>query len=463
MNITNFLLKDNDKNYSYESYSNSNKSNPVESNFSKTLKKVDKNQNGIDNFEKKRDNIKNTDKTDYKSNQTIKKNDTDDSLEHDNGLLEEEDLSNGSLIEEENPTEEEKPIEKELQNNVPYEIIDSLLSQNLEVVDNIVFELTTVLEITVEKFDTLLKLNNLNLQDLKNNENLIEFLKIYYEVDDVEELLELPDVNNVLNEIKATLNKLELKDYSILNSENKNVKYIIVDNEIFEEVEDYTFETDFIENDDSHDNFLNNSDESQDDNSPTDNLNKHVSLYDVDKNFNTEFSQEELLDDRNLNITNIETKKLNSIIELKQVALSRNINPNLIINQISDSLKVNLKGDTSEIRVTLSPQHLGDVTFKIAIINGNVAAQFIAENSKVKEIIEANLQLLRDSLEEKGINISSLYVSVGDESNQNMNRYLKEKQKSALRASKIAANIMIEEENNNKESLLEKGLINYKI
>lgn len=94
----------------------------------------------------------------------------------------------------------------------------------------------------------------------------------------------------------------------------------------------------------------------------------------------------------------------------------KNVDTQEVINQIVDKIKVEVKSDVStEIKLTLKPEHLGDVSMKIQTQNGIVTAQFIAESQRVKEVIEAGFDQLRESLQEQGVNISQLSVSVGQE------------------------------------------------
>ena len=93
---------------------------------------------------------------------------------------------------------------------------------------------------------------------------------------------------------------------------------------------------------------------------------------------------------------------------------------NDIINQMLEKMKVDVRANISEVRMTLNPESLGDVSLKIVTERGIVTAMFLAENERVKEIIESNFNILKDSLEKQGIAISSLSVEVGSEKGQHM-------------------------------------------
>ncbi len=101
--------------------------------------------------------------------------------------------------------------------------------------------------------------------------------------------------------------------------------------------------------------------------------------------------------------------------------MTQNVNQQDIINQLVEKMKVNINGDTSEVRITLRPEHLGDVTLKIATQNGIVKAEFLAENETVKALIEANFQDLQDTLRQKGLEVSDFTTGLLSEQNQGGN------------------------------------------
>lgn len=103
--------------------------------------------------------------------------------------------------------------------------------------------------------------------------------------------------------------------------------------------------------------------------------------------------------------------------------LTQNINQQDVINQIVEKMQFNIDGDTSEVRITLNPEHLGDVTLKIATHNGVVTAQFLAENEHIKSLIEAHFQDLQETLRQKGLEVSDFTTGLlSDNQEENSNR-----------------------------------------
>jgi flagellar hook-length control protein FliK len=84
-----------------------------------------------------------------------------------------------------------------------------------------------------------------------------------------------------------------------------------------------------------------------------------------------------------------------------------------IINQIVDRMKIGVRPEISEIRISLKPEHLGDVSVRITTREGVVAAQIVAGTEQVRNLLESGVGRLREALEEQGIKIDEIDVSVG--------------------------------------------------
>lgn len=87
-----------------------------------------------------------------------------------------------------------------------------------------------------------------------------------------------------------------------------------------------------------------------------------------------------------------------------------------IISQVIQNAKVVIDGDKTEMVMQLKPESLGKVSLKVVAENGIITARFIAENRQVKQILEANMQLLKDALEKQGLSVEGFSVSVGQDS-----------------------------------------------
>lgn len=159
---------------------------------------------------------------------------------------------------------------------------------------------------------------------------------------------------------------------------------------------------------------------------------------------------ENLVQTTNTAETNI-AKAFNNVMQ--KLNTGKNIDSMEVIKQIVEKFKVSSNEKVSEIKVTLNPEYLGDVTLKVASSQGIVTAQFTAQNDKVKEIIESNFDKLREMLNEQGIEVSQLSVNVGtDESSQGSFGF--ERGKSSKRINDIISSI-------DSEETIEEESVNY--
>lgn len=83
-----------------------------------------------------------------------------------------------------------------------------------------------------------------------------------------------------------------------------------------------------------------------------------------------------------------------------------------IMNQILDYVRVNVTSDLSEMEMHLHPESLGNVRIVLAAKDGIVTAQFKAESELVKSALEAQMVQLKDSLDEKGVKVEAIEVTV---------------------------------------------------
>jgi flagellar hook-length control protein FliK len=68
-------------------------------------------------------------------------------------------------------------------------------------------------------------------------------------------------------------------------------------------------------------------------------------------------------------------------------------------------------GIVSEAKISLVPEHLGQLDVKISVANGMVTAEFTAENAGARGMLELQLPMLRAALEQQGLQVDRLVVS----------------------------------------------------
>jgi len=87
--------------------------------------------------------------------------------------------------------------------------------------------------------------------------------------------------------------------------------------------------------------------------------------------------------------------------------------------QVMTKVRLITAENRQEVEIHLKPESLGKVTIKIIHEKGEILAKITAENEQVKQILEAGMPELRDSLEKNGLMLQSLSVSVGHEKRDN--------------------------------------------
>ncbi|WP_182301525.1 flagellar hook-length control protein FliK [Cohnella cholangitidis] len=65
---------------------------------------------------------------------------------------------------------------------------------------------------------------------------------------------------------------------------------------------------------------------------------------------------------------------------------------------------------TSEAKLTLTPEHLGQVDIRIVMQNGQLTAQFVTENPAARDLLENQMSQLRAALNGQGLQVERLEV-----------------------------------------------------
>jgi flagellar hook-length control protein FliK len=121
-----------------------------------------------------------------------------------------------------------------------------------------------------------------------------------------------------------------------------------------------------------------------------------------------------------------------------------------ITNQIVEQIKVFIKPDQTSMELQLNPESLGKINLSVVSKDGVITAQFTAQNEIAKEAIESQMHTLRESLNNQGLKVESIEVTVSNfdfgQSNQAANGG-KSKQGNSQRRN------FIEDENNTVASL----------
>jgi flagellar hook-length control protein FliK len=93
-------------------------------------------------------------------------------------------------------------------------------------------------------------------------------------------------------------------------------------------------------------------------------------------------------------------------------ALYASVDPNSVVEQILKGIAVRTAGANSEVRLRLHPEQLGDVTLKLTISGNTIAANVVAQNAHVRDMLIANQHQLARSLAESGLSLGNFSVDV---------------------------------------------------
>jgi flagellar hook-length control protein FliK len=88
------------------------------------------------------------------------------------------------------------------------------------------------------------------------------------------------------------------------------------------------------------------------------------------------------------------------------------------VNQIVQKAVLHLNNGQHEVRLDLKPDFLGHIRMQIITESHQVTVRILAESPMVKELIENNFQQLKSELQNHGLEIDELDVSVEDHAEQ---------------------------------------------
>lgn len=136
----------------------------------------------------------------------------------------------------------------------------------------------------------------------------------------------------------------------------------------------------------------------------------------------------------NMNNANVKVDANSSLFKVNQTSTIGGKDLLQVVDQITQEISVNVNEDVSEMMLKLRPDHLGKLAMRIVIDRGIMVANFEVESQIVKEAIEANLDDLKSSLEDKGLEVQEFNVSVNkdDTGQEQMSRFFSNSKKQNL-------------------------------
>jgi flagellar hook-length control protein FliK len=86
-----------------------------------------------------------------------------------------------------------------------------------------------------------------------------------------------------------------------------------------------------------------------------------------------------------------------------------------LLSRIVGKLDILLSGGRSEAKIKLIPESLGELKIHLVMDGGSMKAVLNASTPQAKELLEANLGALKQSLENQGLQLNEFEVSVNQQ------------------------------------------------
>ena len=154
-------------------------------------------------------------------------------------------------------------------------------------------------------------------------------------------------------------------------------------------------------------------------------------------------SSQQSLTEANLPDTALNGKDISSVNERLNQLFDFTDSDN-VLDQVVKKVEIDLKQGQTEMRMQLKPENLGEVQMKVVVEDGKLNAHFLTSTATAKEALEANVQQLKQSLQEQGVRVEKIAVllSSGDlqfnQKQQDENLYQNQKISKNWRKSGIA-------------------------
>ena len=92
---------------------------------------------------------------------------------------------------------------------------------------------------------------------------------------------------------------------------------------------------------------------------------------------------------------------------------------NQVMNQVIDRFTLNRTLESGNITLKLYPEELGELRMEIKVEQDNIKAHITTQNPQVQEILDRHLPRLREALEQQGLNLEQMTVTVDKDDGSN--------------------------------------------
>ena len=111
-------------------------------------------------------------------------------------------------------------------------------------------------------------------------------------------------------------------------------------------------------------------------------------------------------------------KNTNPNSQIRLEGVTKELNANDILNQIGSKFEQLKDGSRTKITMTLRPNDLGRVTIELLSTANGITTNIIAQNSQVKELLDKNIDILKQQLAQQGVNVQNVQVKTVEQNSQ---------------------------------------------
>ena len=339
-----------------------------------------------------------------------------------------EDLESENRIQEE-PTEKVDKAEKstgveETQNTD--ETAETVKDELEEKAEELVQEIAKELGVSVEEVEKVLDELGISLMGLFDKENLTQVVVVLSGAEDVTQIVMDEELFAQVNKLLGTMEEMltevsqstdvtveELMEYvsreefketvQVIDESDKNVSK---ENAVMDEMEVTDAKETVTENSENVDNETEKT------------VKVEVSETERSTSEHTENGQSfEQTESNNQFLTNV----TNNTLQNSALNAENGMSPYLtfeareIMQQILDYIKVQVKPDMTSLQMQLHPEDLGTLQIEVSNKNGVLTAQFTTQDDSVKAVIESQLIQLKENLNEQGLKVQAVEVTVASQ------------------------------------------------
>lgn len=111
---------------------------------------------------------------------------------------------------------------------------------------------------------------------------------------------------------------------------------------------------------------------------------------------------------------------------------SRQLDTLDLIRQVTEFTKITVREAQTTMEMQLNPEHLGKIYIEVTTKEGNVSAHIMTQNELVKEALEAQMAELKQSMNQAGVKVDAVEVTVGShEFEKNLEQNAKQDERQA--------------------------------